>query len=563
MKHCPECNKNYADPTLSFCLEDGASLIFGPAVEEPETAILSGDPASESRTKFKSYARTFDPDPTRTAPFSNASRTWVFGTAAAVIIFAAAVYFAYFYFPSTTSTKPIDSVAVLPFVNKSGDQESEYLSDGLAESLVYRLSQLPDLKVSPPSSVMRYKSSDTDPVQAGRELGVTAIVTGKIVERDGNLTVSAELIDVRQNKLLWGEQYDRKMSDLLATQREIAREIVANLKLKVSGNERGLAKHYTENNEAYQLYLKARFHWNKRVVEGNYKAIEYLNQAIEKDPTFALAYAGLADAYAVPSSQMAANEAMPKAKAAALKALELDDTLAEAHTSLGRVLTAYDWDWAGADREFKRAIELNPRYALAHEWYGAYLAAVGQLDASVNERRAALEIDPLSPIANMELGQSLYWSRRYEQAIEPFQKSLELDPMLPPTFVYLPLTYEQLGRYDEAIAGYQKMPTKQGNEWASARAGLGYIYAKTGRKQDARVLLAELEDAERKQYVPATSIAHLYIGLGDNDRAIAWLEKGIQQRAFHLQWLKVDPRWDKLRDDPRFADLLRRVGLSN
>ena len=556
MRRCPECDREYWDETLRFCLEDGASLV---SADEPTTAILSADvPSGETATRPQLSDQTHETPPSKVEVFR--SRPWLLPLLA-VLTFAGVGYLAYLYFPSGASSKPIDSVAVLPFVNKSGNADSEYLSDGIAESLVYRLSQLPDLKVSPLSTVSRYKGVDVDPVRAGNDLGVSAVVLGKIVERDGNLTVSAELIDVRQNKLLWGEQYDRKMSDLLATQREIAREIVTNLRLKVSGDERGLAKHYTESNEAYQLNLRARFHWNKRTLEGHRKAIEYLNQAIEKDPNFALAYAALADAYAVPSSQLPPHVAMPKAKAAAKRALELDDTLAEAHTSMARVLMAYEWDWAGAEREFKRAIDLNPRYPLAHTWYGLYLAAVGKPEASQAEQKLALELDPLSLTMNFGMGQSLYWSRDHERAIQQFQRTIELDPSFPPAYIYLPSAYEQLGRYDEAIETLQKMPAKDGIEWAFSMGMLGKIYAERGRTQEARAILEQIKRAAGTRYVPTQGMVLVHLGLGEKDQAFSLLERAVEDRAFQLQWLKVDPRWDPIRSDPRFADIIRRMGL--
>ena len=322
----------------------------------------------------------------------------------------------------------IESIAVLPFQNRSTEADTEYLSDGLGESLIYRLSQLPNLKVSPTSSVLRYKGREIDPIKVGQELGVNAVLSGRIVQRGDNLTISAELVDVRYNKLLWGEQYERKMSELLQTQREIAREIVDKLKLRVSGEEKGLAKHYTESNEAYQLYLKGRFYWNKRTPELIKKSIDYFNQALEKDPSFALAYAGLADCYVVPANALPPREAMPKAKAAAMRALELDETLAEAHTSLARVLAVYDWNWPGAAKEFRRAIELNPRYAIAHQWYGGYLEVIGRHNETIAERKVAEELDPLSLIINFELGLTFYYARDYDQAIKQFRKTLELDP---------------------------------------------------------------------------------------------------------------------------------------
>jgi tetratricopeptide (TPR) repeat protein len=361
---------------------------------------------------------------------------------------------------------------------------------------------------------------------------------------------------------MWGEQYDRKMSDLLATQREIAREIVEKLKLKVSGDEKGLAKHYTESNEAYQLYLKGRFYWNKRTDEALKKSIESFNQAIEKDPGFALAYAGLADCYVVPAILLPPREVMPKAKAAAMRALELDETLAEAHASLGRVLAAYDWDWTNAEKEYKRAIELNPRYAIAHQWYGGYLEAMGRSNEAMAERKRALELEPLSLVINFELGLAYYYARDYDQAIEQFQKTQELDQNFPPPHNFLPASYEQKGMYSEAIAEFKKaIPLTGESEWTLAKAGLGHVYAITGKKSDAQTVIDELKQRSEQEYVAANSIALIYAGLGEKDQAFAWLDKGYEQRAFQMQWIKIEPRWDSIRSDPRFQDLMQRIGL--
>jgi TolB-like protein len=468
-----------------------------------------------------------------------------------------------FYLHARKSEVAIESIAVLPFQNRSTEADTEYLSEGLAESLIYRLSQLPNLKVSPTSSVFRYSGKEIDPVKVGQELGVNAVLSGRIVQRGDSLTISAELVDVRYNRLLWGEQYDRKMSDLLATQREIAQEIVEKLKLKVSGEEKGLAKHYTESNEAYQLYLKGRYYWNKRTGEALKKSIEYFNQAIEKDPGFALAYAGLADSYVVPANRLPPREAMPKAKAAAMRALELDEMLAEAHTSLARVLAAFDWDRTGAEKEYKRAIALNPRYAIAHEWYGGWFEAMGRKDEAIAERKRALELDPLSLIINFELGLAFYYSRDYDRAIEQFQKTLELDQHFPPVQQFLPACYEQKLMYDKAIAGFKNAtPPKGGSEWSFYLAGLGHVYAVSGKKSEALAVLDELKKLSAQEYVPGPSIALIYAGLGEKDQAFTWLEKGYEERSFQMQWLKVEPRWDNLRSDPRFTDLVRRVGLS-
>jgi serine/threonine-protein kinase len=467
------------------------------------------------------------------------------------------------YLHARTTEAAIESIAVLPFENQNHDPETDYLSDGVTESIINSLTQLPNLKVIARSSVFRYKGKDADPIAVGNQLGVRAVLTGRIMRRGDELTISTELIDVRDNKQLWGEQYNQKVSDLLSLPRDIAGKITGTLRLKISGEEHNrMMKHYTDNPEAYQLYLKGRFYWNKRTGEAIKTSIEYFNQAIEKDPGYALAYAGLADCYVVPANPQAPKEKMPRAKAAAMRALELDETLAEAHTALARVLAVYDWDWAGAEKEFKRAIELNPRYAVAHQWYGSYCEATGRHNEAIAEERRALELDPLSLTINFELGLAFYYAHEYDQAIEQFKKTLELDPNFPPTYQFLPAAYEQKGMYGEAIAGFQKaIPLKGGSEWSFSMSGLGHVYAVSGKKSEARLVLDELKQLSGQEDVPAYGIALVYAGLGDKDQAFAWLEKGYQERSFQMSWLKVEPRWDSLRSDPRFANLVRRTGL--
>ena len=472
-------------------------------------------------------------------------------------------YFAYSRHSAGSDKTGISSIAVLPFANKSDDPNAEYLSDGISESLINSLSQLPGLRVIARSSTFKYKGKDVDPQEVANALGVEAVLTGRVLQRGDGLIINVELVNASDKTQMWGEQYDRKMSDLLAIQREIAHEIVEKLKLKVSGEGKGPAKHYTESNEAYQLYLKGRFYWNKRTAEALKKSIEYFNQAIDKDPRFALAYAGLADCYVVPANRLPPREAMPKAKEAAMRAVELDDTLAEAHASLARVFAAYDWDWTSAEKEYKRAIELNPRYAVAHQWYGGYLAVMGHSDEAIAERKRAVELEPLSPIINFELGLAFYYARDYDHAIEQFQKTLELDQNFPSAHNFLPAAYQQKGMYNEALAEFKKaIPLTRGSEWTLSRAGLGYLYAVTGKKSEARTVLNELKQASKQEYVPGTSIAFIYAGLGEKDQAFAWLDKGYEQRVFQLQWIKLEPRWDSLRSDPRFRDLLRRLGLA-
>ena len=460
----------------------------------------------------------------------------------------------------------IDSIAVLPFENRSVDTETEYLSDGLAESLIYRLSQLPNLRVTPTSIALGYKGKQADAIKAGNELGVSAVLSGRIIQRGDNLTISAELVDVRDNKLLWGEQYDRKMSDLLATQREIAREIVENLRLKVSGEEKGIEKHYTESNDAYQLYLKGRFYWNKRNEEAMRKSLEYYQQAIEKDPNFALAFSGLADTYnllgaAEASGGIPPNEAMPKAKAAALRALEIDDTLAEPHVSLAHVKYYYDRDWATAEREYNRAIELNPNYPTAPHWYAVYLMSAGRFDEALAKIRRAQELDPLSLPINMTLGWVLLNARQYDQSAEQLRKTLEMDPNFLLAHHRLGLVYEQQGKYDEAIAEFKQVVTLSPGKPLGI-ASLAHAYALFGKRAEAQKGLAELQELSKQRYVSSVSIALIYAALGDKDQAFAWLEKADEAHDANLTRLKVDPRFDSLRSDPRFTALMRRLGLA-
>jgi len=470
-------------------------------------------------------------------------------------------YLAYSRYLAGSSKVGITSIAVLPFANKTADPNAEYLSDGISESLINSLSQLPGVKVIARSSAFAYKGKETDLKEVANALGVEAILTGRVTQRGENLSISVELVNASDKTQVWGEQYDRKMSDLLAIQREIASEIVEKLKPKVSGEEKGVAKHYTESNEAYQLYLKGRFHWNKRTAEALKKSIEYFNQAIDKDPRFALAYAGLADSYVVPGNRLPPREAMPKAKAAALRALELDDTLAEAHASLGRVFAAYDWDWRNAEKEYKRAIELNPRYATAHQWYGGYLSVMGRSNEAIAERKRAVELEPLSLVINFELGLAFYYDRDYDRAIEQFQKTLELDQNFAVAHNFLAAAYEQKGMYNEAIAEFKKAIPLTAGDTTLSKAGLGHVYGVSGKKNEARTLLDELKQLSAQEFVPATSLALIYAGLGENDQAFVWLDKGFEERAFQLQWIKLDPRWDSLRSDPRFQDLMRRIGF--
>lgn len=497
--------------------------------------------------------------------FSEIRRHKIAAGLGAVVLLAAVVGIS-LYLPARNSEVAIESIAVLPFQNRNSAPDTEYLSDGLAESLIYRLSQLPNLKVSPTSSVFSYKYKEIDPVTVGNQLGVNAVLSGRIVLRGENLTISAELVDVRQNKLLWGEQYERKMSEVLQTQREIAREIVEKLKLRVTGDEKGLTKNYTENNEAYQLYMKGRFYWNKRTAYALHKSVEFYEQAIQRDPNFALAYAGLADTYALlggpeAGGDMAPIETLPKAKAAALKSIELDGTLAEPHVSLGHVSYFYDRDWVKAESEFKRSIELKPNYPVAHHWYAILLSTIpGRLPEALTEIRRALELDPTSSIINAWYGRILGVAGLLDEAVEQSRKTVELDPNFNLAHYRLGQAYAEKQMYNEAIDEFNKL-LKLPDGRRSGLMGLAHAYALAGRREEAQKSLNELLELSKHEFVSPGQIGIIYVALGEKDKAFQYLEEANKVYDLNLMRMKVERRFDPIRTDPRFHDLVKRIGL--
>ena len=461
----------------------------------------------------------------------------------------------------------IESIAVLPLVNQSNDPDTEYLSDGLTESIINNLTQIPSLRVAARSSVFRYKGKEIDPFAAGRQLGVSAVLTGRLLLRGDLLVVSAELVDVNEGKQIWGDQYSRKVSDLLAVQRDIAGEITGKLRLKLAGEDPARKiKDYTLNPEAYQLYLKGRYHWNKRTEQQLKKAIEYFLQAIEKDPNYALPYTGIADSYTLlvfsfDAGALSPAEAMPKAKAAATRALEIDNTLSEAHASLAMINLLYDWNWSDSEREFKLALAANPNNENAHHWYSHYLLPRGRIEESLAESKRALEIAPLDVVLNVHLGWHYLYSRQYDLAAEQFKRTGEMDPHFVQVPWYLGLTYEQMGMHKEAVAELEKAVglSKQNTE---IKAALAHAYAVAGRKAEAEQILKELKKLSEQRYVSAYSIAIIYAGLGEHGQALDWLEKSFAARGDSLVYLKVDRRFDELHSEARFVELTRQVGLA-
>lgn len=389
------------------------------------------------------------------------------------------------------------------------------------------------------------------------------MLTGRLVHHGDEFSVNAELVDLRTNRQIWGSQYTRKMADMLAIQEQISREISEKLRLQLTGEEKErMTRATTADSDAYQLYLQGRYHWNKPTLEGMQQSIDFFQQAIQKDPKYALAYAGQADAYALLAdfNVLPAREVMPKVKIAAAKAIELDDGLAEAHTSLAWA-RFHDWSWIGAENEFKRAIALNSSYPAAHSWYGEYLMARGRFDDALAEMNRAHELDPLSPAINLALGYRFYYARQYSQAIEQCQKTLALDSHFVPAQLFLARAYEQKGMYPVAIAEFRKaLDLSEGD--TNELAALGHAYAISHQESEARKILGQLRERSQQTYVQPTWVAVIYIGLGEKNQGFNWLQKAYEDRSSWLVYLQVDPLFDSVRSDPRFIALLRRVGLS-
>ena len=464
------------------------------------------------------------------------------------------------------SVIPEKSIAVLPFENLSHDPDNAYFADGIQEEILTRLSKVADLKVISRTSTQRYRNKPDNLLDIAKELGVAYILEGTVQRVTDQVRVNVQLINAQNDSHLWADKFDRNLTDLFAVESDIAARITDTLQARLTAPERhAIAARPTENSEAYELYLKGRFYWNKRTEEGVRKAIEYFQQAIEKDPTYALAYTGIADCYSLEGlhidvGSLSPHEAIPKAKAAAMKALELDDTLAEAHTSLAFIRLNYDWDWSGAESEFRHAIELNPNSSNAHHWYSHYLMAMGQTERSLTESKRALELDPLGLIMNVHLGWHYINARQYDLAVEQLRKALEMDPNYGLAHWYLGLIHAQKEEYSEAEAEIRKAKELlKGN--MMLKADTAYVYAVSGQKDRALKVIDELKELSKRRYVSSYHLAMIYIGLRQKDPAFEWLESAYRERSDLLVYLNVEPRLDSLRSDPRFKDLLRRVGL--
>lgn len=573
MKRCPECNRIETDDALTFCRTDGTPLVreSGSVNVDAGTAkFVSGAVSSEIETNVLPHrtdadmARATAPTtglPATATPSTTSELTKpkgrgvVFGLIALVIL--GVVIGGYFYF-SRKTTSSIQSIAVMPFVNASGNADLDYLSDGMTETLIKSLSQLPNLNVKARSTVFRYKGKETDTKTVGKELGVQALLNGRVIQRGDQLTLNLELIDAQTENVIWTDQYDRKLSDLVALQSEIARDVSSKLKTKLAGtDEQKLVKTYTTNPEAYRLYLQGRFYWNKREEKDFRKAAEYYGQAIALDPNYALAYAGLADTYALLATFgfMPPTEGVPKAREFANRALVLDGSMAEPHTTRAYLSVTYDYDFAAAETEFKRAIELNPNYATAHQWFGEMLLNAGRFDEASVEYRRALEIEPLSLPINWDYGRFLYMSRRYDESLAQHKKTIELDPGFARAHRTLAEVYRVTGDYANAVEERAKVLDLMGQPQNAAL--VRSTFAKDGWRGLLRLVVAD--NSSLKDVNNDWVMAKAYVDLGEKDKAFAKLNEAYDKRLSSLCWLKIEPQLDPLRSDPRYQELLKKL----
>jgi TolB-like protein/Tfp pilus assembly protein PilF len=493
-----------------------------------------------------------------------ATRAWIF-----VVIIAGAISISLFFLGRYTARHqgrgfeiPGKSIAVLPFENLSRDPDNAYFTEGVQDEILMRLAKIADLKVISRMSTERYKSSPENLPQIAHQLGVAHLLEGSVQKADDHVRVTVKLINAVSNTHVWGESFDRKLTDIFAVESEIAKMVSDRLQARLTGSEQNaLTSRPTESAEAHQLYLRGRYFWNKRTGADLKKAVDYFEQAIGKDPNYALAYAGLADAYVLMSGFAAASpkESLPKAKAAAQKALALDNTLGQAHASLGQALFAYDLNFEEANREFRRAIELNPNYATAHHWYAqSGLATLGQFDDAIAEMKRALELDPLSVIINADLGNVFFHARRYDEAIEQLRKTLEMEPGFYYAHWNLGQALEVKGLVNEAIAEYEKASAL--NDDPLSLALLGHLYAKIGRQEEALKFLQRLREAPKQGYVTPYYLALIHIGLGQKDEGMRFLEETFDERdGYSLGYIKSDPMLDPLRKEPRFQTLVAKV----
>ncbi|HQZ95026.1 MAG TPA: tetratricopeptide repeat protein [Pyrinomonadaceae bacterium] len=575
MKRCPECGRDY-DNSMMFCLDDGAELLYGPAKSEPG-AIATGFPSVEPQTAILHSTAATGEAPTR-AQIHTTEQTAVLPPGIsetkksfdkrlifaplALAVIALGGFFGYRYI---TPANQIESIAVMPFVNESGNADVEYLSDGMTETLIGSLSKLPNLIVKPSSSVFRYKGQKTDAKTIAQELNVHAVLNGRIVQRGDELTLSLELVDVQKDAVLWSERYVRRQSELVSLQSEIAKDVSSRLKTRLTGaEEEKIAKSYTADAEAYRDYLQGRYYWNKRDGVNLRKAIEQFEAAIDKDPKYALAYVGLADSYAVFQwwDDDFPVDSLSKARQFAKRAIEIDDSLGEAHASLAYV-NLYSWNWAESEKEFLRAIELSPDYANAHRWYHEYLLTQGKVDDATKTLKKSYELEPLSVIVNYNLANHYCQDKLDPQSATEFAKRVvDLDPKFPGGPQLMACVYLGQGRNADALAEAKKAVELTNGKIRRIVSKLGAVYAETGQTENAKAIIIELEEAYAKQKTVGVQIAEVYAALGNKDKAFEWIEKDVESRGFELVLsIRRDEQFGSLKSDKRYAAILKRMGL--
>lgn len=524
MKRCPECRRDYYDDRLLYCLDDGTALLEGPAsTDEPATAVFGLSPSG--RPSFEPRTRIFENEP-REGGARNAK-----------------------------------SIAVLPFANISADVENEYFCDGLAEELLNALAKIPELKVAARTSAFSFKGKSTDIEEIAKKLGVRTILLGSVRKAGERIRITVQLIDTSNGYHLWSERFDRVMDDIFDIQDEITSSVIGVLKVQLLGEENAKVKRWTSDPEAYELYLKGRYNWSKMEGDALQRAVTYYRQALEVDPNYALAYAGLSDAYVLLVNHKGApfEESINTARMAANKALELDQELAEAHTSLGFLNTFYVWDWQASESSLRRAIELNPNSSFAHQVLGIRMCLERRFEEATESFRVAHELDPLSPSIAEHLGWPDYYGRNYDRAVIEFKKAVEMEPGFKNIYFRLGLAYLQLGMYDAALEQIQACQDISNDR--DSVGWLGYIHGLKGDTAAARALLKELEALSKERYEPPYAFAIVHLGLGEIDEAFKWLERAAREHDYWMIFIHIDPDLDPLRGDSRFETLVKLVGI--
>lgn len=558
MKICPHCRRSYTDDSLIYCLDDGHVMLSGPASTEAATQSLLPDLA-ESPTKVFDIREDHRASPQKNSYRSLKNRYYIFGVGAFVLLLGL-IIIGLWVFPRSGS-KGVTSIAVMPFSNESGTTDGEYLSDGITDSLINSLSKIQGLNVKARSTVFRYKGQNVEPTQLGKDLSVGAVLQGRVKQRGDDLSIYLSLVNTSTGDQIWGENYERRLADLVSVQKDITRDVSQKLEIKLSGADvQRVTRTYTDDPEAYQLYLRGRYRSLKATPIDTEESIKYFQQAIDRDPGYAMAYVGLADAYRAPVSERRPSDALAKSKAAIQKALDIDDSLADAHAVLGFIIFWYEWNWSAAESELKRAVELDPRNGDAHTFYAHLLSNTGRHEAALSEARLARELDPLNPRTNALEGQFLIHAGRVDEGIARLNATLELDPNHWMVHLFLTSGYIEKGMLEKAIEMGRK--TVQINPHSRSFSFLGYALAKAGRQAEALDEMNKILTVEGERWVSPYSIALLYNGLNDRDRSISWLRRGLAERDPRMVFLKVEPKWKNLRDDPRFQKIMSDVGFT-